>query len=359
MKSSEHCAVGDAATAGALVDVGGDCAEERCVLSYGDVVALSGDFFTGSPGPASDDLFRLAAIPGKRGTTLGTRDEVVCALKVMAVDGASADARFEPGGEFSDFRFTATAANTEVERRVRDRFLALATANGDHFVAPGRCDTAHCHKGPPPSRFESAVVAYHRLHEVALDEACRLGRCRGDESRAMAREAAAQHYLTDAFAAGHLRTPVTAIRHFWDHRYPWFWQSLQRKVAMDTALALRELARPARILPGGFLDRRVHAAVKARTSGFPADHPRRPVGPSVSRLGQHPRPHPSGRRAPLRRRTLRAGRWQGTRRCGCPLGHRRYRDRLPARSVGQPSARGGPLPAGPIIHRCPRRCIPS
>jgi hypothetical protein len=269
MKSSEHCAVGDAATAGALVDVGGDCAEERCVLTYGDVVALSGDFFTGPPGPASDDLFQLAAIPGKRGTTLGTRDEVVCALKVMAVDGASADARFEPGGEFSDFRFTATAASTEVERRVRDRFLALATANGDHFVAPGRCDTAHCHKGPPPSRFDSAVVAYHRLHEVALDEACRLGRCRGDESRAMAREAAAQHYLTDAFAAGHLRTPVTAIRHFWDHRYPWFWQSLQRKVAVDTALALRELVRPARILPGGFLDHRVHAAVKARTSGFP------------------------------------------------------------------------------------------
>ncbi len=263
MKSHEHRAVGEAATAGALVQIGGDSAEERCVLSYGDVVALSGDFLV------SDDLFRLAAIPGDQGTKLGTRDEIICALKVMAVDGAFVDTRFEPGGEFSHFRFTAAAAATEVERRVRDRFLALATANGDHFVAPGRPGTAHDHQGPQSGRFDSAVIAYRRLHEAALDEACRLGRCRGDESRAMAREAAAQHYLTDAFASGHLRTPVTAIRQFWHHRYPRFWQSLQRKCAADTASALRELAWPARILPDGILYDRALAAVRARTRGYP------------------------------------------------------------------------------------------
>lgn len=283
MKSLEHRAVGEVATGGALVQVGGAYAEERFVLSYGDVVALSGDFFAshgsgahrvdgtqaGTEGLASDDLFRLAAIPGQRGTKLGTRDEIICALKVMAVDGAFVDARFEPGGEFSDFRFTATAAATKVERRVRDRFLVLAIANGDHFVTPGRAGTAHDHNGLPRSRFASAVVAFRRLHEAALDEACRLGRCRDDVSRAMAREAAAQHYLTDAFAAGHLRTPVTAIRRFWHHRYPRFWQSLQRKVAADTAAALRELVRPARILTDGFLYDRALAAVKARTSGYP------------------------------------------------------------------------------------------
>ncbi|MDT7597037.1 MAG: hypothetical protein QOJ06_2583 [Pseudonocardiales bacterium] len=267
MKSSEHRAVGEAATAGALVNVGGDCAEQRCVLRYGDVVALSGDFFAG-PYP-SDDLFRLAAIPGEGGTKLGTRDEIVCALKVMAVDGGVADPRFEPRGQFSDYQFTATAAATEVERRVRDRFLTLATANGDHFVAPGRLGPGADRNGPQPPRFESAVAAYRHLHEVAIDEACRLGRCGGDGSRAMAREAAAQHYLTDAFAAGHLRTPVTAIRGFWHHRYPQFWQSLQRKVATDTAAALRELTGPARILPDGFVYDRVHAAVQARTRGFP------------------------------------------------------------------------------------------
>ncbi|MGH4014006.1 MAG: hypothetical protein ACRDSL_08785 [Pseudonocardiaceae bacterium] len=275
--------MGEAATGGALVQVGGDSAEERFTLGYGDMVALSGDFFAchypgvngvaatqvGPAGSAADDLFRLAAIPGKQGTKLGTRDEIVCALQVMAVDGAFADARFEPGGEFEHYQFTETAAVTELERRVRDRFLALATANGDHFVTPGQPDTVHDHNGPPTSRFDSAVLAYRHLHQAALDEACRLGRCRGDESRAMAWEAAAQHYLTDAFSAGHLRTPVTAMRHFWHHRYPQFWQSLQRKVAADTAAALRELARPARMLPDGFLDDRALVAVKARTRTYP------------------------------------------------------------------------------------------
>jgi hypothetical protein len=282
MKSAEHRAVGQAATAGALVHLGGDSPGEGLVLSYGDVVALSGDFFTSHhcgphedadsqarpEDPASDDLFRLAAIPGERGTKPGTRDEVICALKVMAVDGAFVDVRFEPEGEFSGFQFTATAAVTEVERRVRDRFLALAAANGDHFVAPGPPAIA-AHPGPQAGHFDSAIAAYRRLHQRALDEACRLGRCRGDLSRAMAREAAAQHYLTDAFAAGHLRTPVTAIRRFWYHQYPRFWESLRHKVAADTAAALRELSRPARILPDGFLYDHVLAAVKARTRTYP------------------------------------------------------------------------------------------
>jgi hypothetical protein len=90
----------------------------------------------------------------------------------------------------------------------------------------------------------------------------------------MAREAAAQHYLTDAFAAGHLRTPVTAIRRFWHHRYPDFWHSLQRKVAADTAAALRELTPPARIFPDGLPlparpDRGTHPHQR-----IPTHHPR-------------------------------------------------------------------------------------
>ena len=283
MKSSEHRAVGEAATAGALVEVGGESAEDRFTLGYGDVVALSGDFFAGHcsashgvvgnpiepDGLTSDGLFQLAAIPGEWGTKPGTRDEIICALKVMAVDGAFVDARFEPEGEFHQHRFTATAATTKVERRVRDRFLALAMANGDHFVAPGGPGNTHDGTGPQLSCFGSAVRAYRRLHEVALDEACRLGRCRGDQSRAMAREAAAQHYLTDAFAAGHLRTPVTAIRQFWDQRYPRFWENLQCKVAADTSSALRKLVALTRTVPDDLLYHRVLAAVKARTAGWP------------------------------------------------------------------------------------------
>src|SRR5919206_1019411 len=126
MKSLEHRAVGEDATGGACVNVGGASGEQRFILRYGDVVALSGDFFAGAQAGPQDDLFTLAAIPGNLGTRLGSRDEVICALKVMTVDGAFVDARFEPGGQFSQFRFTDKAAATAVERRVRDRFLALA-----------------------------------------------------------------------------------------------------------------------------------------------------------------------------------------------------------------------------------------
>ena len=75
MKSHEHRAVGEAATAGARVGIGGDAADQRLVLGYGDVVALSGDFFP-SHHSAADDLFRLAAIPGMAATGLECRAAV-------------------------------------------------------------------------------------------------------------------------------------------------------------------------------------------------------------------------------------------------------------------------------------------
>lgn len=280
----------------------------------------------------------MAAIPGNQEIQIGTRDEIICALKVMAADGAFVDARFEPGGQFSDFQFTGAAAATEVERRVRDRFLALATANGDHFVAPGRPDTDDHHVAHT-NAFDSAITAYRRLHKAALDEAYRLGQCRGDQSRAMAREAAAQHHLTDAFAAGHLRTPVTAIRRYWHHRYPHFWPSLQHKVATDTAAALRELTRPARLLPADFVYDRVHAAVKARTRRYP------PItfGDLLARVF-----HDWDNNHGLILDTgdilfgddhLEEGVGKKTRHHRSPRRHRRRRGRLPARNVRQPSAR--------------------
>lgn len=271
MKAHEHRAIGDDATGGALVDVASADAHERFLLRHGDVIALSGDFFLADPspmgGPSSIGLFDLAAIPGDRGQTPGTRDEIVCALKVMSVDEAVTDSRFEPGGEFALFQVGSSPAGSDVERRVRDRFLALAAANADHFVDPWGAREPVA--GPSVSRFGSARAAYRYLHEAAVDEARRLGRVGGDLSRAMAREAAAQHYLTDAFASGHLRTPIAAIRRFWLERYPQFWESLQHKVAADTAVALRAVARPLRLLRRRTLYGRTLSAVRARTQDYP------------------------------------------------------------------------------------------
>ncbi|MDP1846664.1 MAG: hypothetical protein Q8K79_02640 [Solirubrobacteraceae bacterium] len=278
MNGNEHRAVGDAASGGALVNVGGTTAQAQFWLGFGDVMALSGDYFR--PGPSAgrrDDshadggehiatLFSLARVPGERGTKPGTRDEIVCALRVMTVDEACVDARFAPGGEFADFTRGAQRSRRDVERRVRDRHLILAATNDDHFVDPG--GTTHPGRAGSAA-FGSAPVAYRRLHEVALEQACRLGRVHGDAAQALAREAAAQHFLTDAFTAGHMRTPVAQIRRFWRARYPTFWQDLQGRVAADTAATLRELTRAARLAPERFLHDATLAAVRRRTEPYP------------------------------------------------------------------------------------------
>jgi hypothetical protein len=240
-----------------MVNLGGDSTDEAFWLSFGDVVALSGDYLP------PRELFELARVPGHGGTRLGTRDELVGALKVASVDEAFTDARFEPGGGFGHFAFSPRADRTDVERAVRDRYLSLAAVNDDHFVAPGPSEAI------TGSGFPSALVAYRHLHQGALDAAWALGRRRGDLTSAMAREAAAQHYLTDAFAAGHLRTPVAAIRRYWKDRYPGFWAALQRRVASDTATALRALSAAVRVLPAGYVHHRTVSELTARTSAYP------------------------------------------------------------------------------------------
>ncbi len=114
MNGNEHRSIGDSAFGGASVNLGDDDAGEEFWLGYGDVMALSGEFFT------PEDLFGLARVGGHEGSRLGTRDEIVCALKVMTVDEGFVDSRFEPGGMFADFRFSALAAASDTERHVRD-----------------------------------------------------------------------------------------------------------------------------------------------------------------------------------------------------------------------------------------------
>ena len=270
MNGNEHRDIGDVASGGALVNVGGEAPGERFWLSYGDVMALSGDYFVPGPGgaaPGGNDLFDLARVAGAGGTKLGSRDEIVCALKVMTVDEAFVDSRFQPGGEFAGVELGCCGSCGDVERRVRDRYLELAASNDDHFVEPG--GITHEHRAGRPAAFGSAVLAYRHYHQVALEHAWRLGRDHGDVSHAMAREAAAQHFLTDAVTAGHMRTPVALIRRYWHARYPGFWDSLQRRVAADTASTLREMAWALRPLPARFVHDSTLAALTRRTSRYP------------------------------------------------------------------------------------------
>ena len=187
----------------------------------------------------------------------------------MTVDEAFVDARFERGGEYADFAHGRPGSPCDVERRVRDRYLMLAATNDDHFVAPGGIthDRRPGVTTPPAGRSRSG----RRRSPIAACTRSRWRRragsaaVRGDASQALAREAAAQHFLTDAFTAGHMRTPVAQIRRFWRARYPTFWDDLRGRVAADTAATLRELTWPLRLLPERFLQDATLAAVRRRT----------------------------------------------------------------------------------------------
>jgi hypothetical protein len=230
--SQEHQSLGDNATNTASYDVGGG-ANDQFQLTHGDIVCLSGDYFLAGPGTTSaggkgqqDDLFHLASRPGNRGQAPGTRDEVIWTLKMVRGN----DARFAQGGPWASFVFSDA-----VKAAVNERYQRLAAANTTHFAAPRGRDAS----GQPNASPEgSAGNSYRSTHETALRMAFQAGQRHEAIDRAMAMEAAAQHYLTDAFSAGHLRTPVGSLREYWGGKYPLFWYNLRHKMALDTAVRL-------------------------------------------------------------------------------------------------------------------------
>jgi hypothetical protein len=232
--SQEHQSLGDTATGSARYDLSG-AAGDPIQLTHGDLIALSGDYFLAGPGTGSaggrgqqDDLFHLAARAGNRGQAAGTRDEVIWAIKVIRGD----DPRFGPGGPWAGFVFSEA-----VKAAVNERYQRLAAANTTHFAAPRGRDASG---QPNPSPEGSAGGSYRSTHEAALRLAAQAGQRGEPIDRAMAMEAAAQHYLTDAFSAGHVRTPIGDLREHWGTRYPLFWYNLRHKIALDTAIRLNE-----------------------------------------------------------------------------------------------------------------------
>jgi len=231
--SEEHQSLGDAATSSATYNIG--TATDKVELTHGDIIALSGDVFM------PEDLFRLAAIPGNKGQKVGTSDEVLWGLQDPRIWEMRAekdltkrfagkkDPRFEPGGAFANYTFSDAVKST-----VFERYQKLGAANAGHFVAPAGRDK----KGKPIPAVNSSGSNYVKYHEIAIRMADAAGRTNSSIDLAMANEAAAQHFLTDSFSAGHLRTPIAAIREYWGKKYPLFWFNLQHKIALDTAIAM-------------------------------------------------------------------------------------------------------------------------
>ncbi len=204
-------------------------------LTHGDIVMLSGDLFDprdGAVGPdgTSDSLFDLANRPSTNpGQQVGTWDEVIFALHHEAPGdprfSSSPSAQYPTGGPWAGLTFSA-----EVQTRVKSRYLRLAAQNREHFVAP------EGHGGALAGLGSSAGGSYRALHEGALLAAFSAGQSGDKPDVAMAREAAAQHFLTDAFASGHLRVPRVSIVQHWEKIYPLFFQNFKRAIANAMAI---------------------------------------------------------------------------------------------------------------------------
>lgn len=159
-------------------------------LSFGDVVALAGDYY--------GDYFELAEL----GRTAEGRRQI-------------AWARWRCLGLDSD-GVAAPPATDKQKKAVRDRYFVLAASNVSHFSAGG-----------------SAYLTYTQGHAGALVDALEAGLTANDViwRRALTKEAFADHFLTDSFSAGHVRTPRAEIRQWYSQHMPTSADALIRYMA--------------------------------------------------------------------------------------------------------------------------------
>lgn len=203
----------------------------QVVLTFGDFTTLSGDFFdprdTDENGkPIPDSLFKLFHKPSSDlGKQPGTQDECLYALK----EHNTGDPRFAAGGQWAGITFSEA-----VKESVTSRYLRLAAKNDEHFQNPKGPGSG----GPGSGNRKSGGGSYRELHEDAILRAHKAKTDGQPVTDAMAHEAAAQHFLTDAFAAGHSRTPRGSIRSHWNAKYPLFFSNLKKTIAHETAIWL-------------------------------------------------------------------------------------------------------------------------
>ncbi|MBL8620336.1 MAG: DUF4157 domain-containing protein [Myxococcales bacterium] len=268
----EHKTAGDQGSQGLTTDytwgaapaADGARAPAAVVLTHGDLTTLSGDFFdprdTDERGqPIPDSLFKLAGRPSRDpGKQVGTQDELLYALK----EHNTGDARFAAGGSWAHYQFSDA-----VKESVTSRYLRLAARNDEHFQNPRGPGSG----GPTSGNRRSGGGSYRELHEDAILRAHKAKADGAPVADAMAHEAAAQHFLTDAFASGHLRTPRASIRSHWQAKYPLFFSNLKKTIAHETAIWLNANHTNLATIAGGVQDitGNILAKVEEATASMP------------------------------------------------------------------------------------------
>jgi hypothetical protein len=202
----EHKAIGDRAVPDTEFRLSGTKLKwGNATATYGDIVAM-GDYFE-SP----DEITELAGKPGTGRETIG---EVYYALYVE-IRGEQEKQRM--GKEFDE---TAKEA-------VKKRFYRLAAGNIRHFPNPRAGDTeldprTKAKRHDKNRQPEGEAANYRDGHLRAIRRALELGEAGQSIGGALALNAFYDHFLTDAFSAGHLRTARESIERYWSKRPPDF-----------------------------------------------------------------------------------------------------------------------------------------
>jgi hypothetical protein len=205
----EHKAIGDRAVGDVRYRL-----SPLVEMTHGDLVAM-GDYFS-----SVDEIASLAATPGRRKGTLG---EIYYALFV-SVRGEDETKLM---GEWFD---------ESAKEAVNERFYKLAATNISHFPNPYAGDEkldprTKAKRHDEPGQAVGEAATYRDGHVRAIRRALELGKARKPIGGALAIDAFAAHFLTDAFSAGHLRTPRIPVQEYWKRKVPNFYQRFQRWLA--------------------------------------------------------------------------------------------------------------------------------
>lgn len=183
-------------------------------LPYGDIVALAGDHF--------ESMDQMRAFAAKQ-------------------SGAESRAEIEYARHWKLNNKRATGYDAQAKAAQEKRYYALAGKNQRHFVNSSTGDSGKSTAEranavtpenvfgtlPKVSDFHGAIEAYRVYHLRALHKAYLAGTTGGALDEALAEEAFGDHFLTDSFAAGHVRTERASVTAYWNAKHPMFFYNFR------------------------------------------------------------------------------------------------------------------------------------
>jgi hypothetical protein len=201
------------------------------LVSFGDLTAMCGDYF--------ESVTQIRALAARDGQGGGSREEIEYVRAVHVLGNTAAETRYSQGARDA----------------VMARYYRLAGNNSSHFTEPnGRTERSSLNN----------AGNYRDNHENAISTAVSAGAAGQSIDGALLCEGFASHFLTDAYAAGHVRTERISISAWWNPKVPMFWTNLKLFIAEEMAKYINDNSTLAGILTVQQLWGKVRASIEAK-----------------------------------------------------------------------------------------------